>query len=51
MDENLTPILADMAHERGHGAMAVRDLGLLNAKDWTVNRRWGPAPIGVGSRT
>ena len=36
IDENLSPVLADLARERGYEAMAVRDLGLLNAKDWTL---------------
>ena len=36
IDENLSPVLAELARERGHEAMAVRDLGLLNAKDWTL---------------
>jgi predicted nuclease of predicted toxin-antitoxin system len=36
IDENLSPALAAIARERGHEAMAVRDLGLLNAKDWTL---------------
>jgi predicted nuclease of predicted toxin-antitoxin system len=36
IDENLSPTLVDLARERGYEAMAVRDLGLLNAKDWTL---------------
>jgi hypothetical protein len=36
IDENLSPVLADLARERGYEAMNVRDLGLVNAKDWTV---------------
>jgi hypothetical protein len=36
IDENLSPTLADLARERGYEAMAVRDLGLLNIKDWTL---------------
>lgn len=36
IDGNLSPVLADLARERGWEAMAVRDLGLLDAKDWTL---------------
>jgi predicted nuclease of predicted toxin-antitoxin system len=36
IDENLSPVLVDLARERGYEAMAVRDLGLLNAKDWAL---------------
>lgn len=36
IDENLSPVLVDLAREHGYEAMAVRDLGLLNAKDWTL---------------
>lgn len=39
VDENLSPTLVELAHERGYVAMAVRDLGLLNAKDWTLLER------------
>jgi|SRR5208337_1126086 len=39
IDENLSPTLVDLARERGYEAMAVRDLGLLNAKDWTLLAR------------
>ncbi|WP_292528131.1 DUF5615 family PIN-like protein [Methylocystis sp.] len=36
VDENLSPTLVELARERGYEAMAMRDLGLLNAKDWTL---------------
>lgn len=36
VDEKLSPTLVELAHERGYEEMAVRDLGLLNAKDWTL---------------
>ena len=39
IDENLSPTLVDLARQRGYEAMAVRDLGLLNAKDWTLLER------------
>jgi predicted nuclease of predicted toxin-antitoxin system len=39
IDENLSPTLVDLARQRGHEALAVRDLGLLNAKDWTLLER------------
>ena len=39
IDENLSPTLVDLARQRGHEAMAVRDLGLLTAKDWTLLER------------
>ncbi|MGD9658052.1 MAG: DUF5615 family PIN-like protein [Methylocystis sp.] len=29
VDENLSPTLVELAHERGYEPMAVRDLGLL----------------------
>jgi predicted nuclease of predicted toxin-antitoxin system len=53
IDENLSPVLVDFAHERGYEAMAVRDLGLLNAKDWTLlekiqNEDWTLVTNNVG---
>jgi len=36
IDENLSPKLADLAQSRGYHAAHVRDLGLLNAKDWDL---------------
>lgn len=53
IDENLSPTLVDLARERGYEAMAVRDLGLLNAKDWTLlekiqNEEWTLVTNNVG---
>jgi Domain of unknown function (DUF5615) len=53
IDENLSPTLADLARERGYEAMAVRDLGLLNIKDWTLlekiqNEDWTLVTNNVG---
>jgi hypothetical protein len=36
IDENLSPMLVDLARERGYETMTLRDLRLLNAKDWTL---------------
>jgi hypothetical protein len=36
IDENLSPMLVDLARERGYETMTLRDLGVLNAKDWTL---------------
>jgi hypothetical protein len=36
MNENLSSTLAELARERGYQAMAARDLGLLNAKNWKL---------------
>jgi hypothetical protein len=36
IDENLSPNLVAAARARGYAAMAVRDLGLLNARDWEL---------------
>jgi hypothetical protein len=39
VDENLTPYLVELARDQGYEAMAVRDIGLLNAKDWTLLKK------------
>jgi hypothetical protein len=36
IDENLSPMLVDLARERGYETMTLRDLGMLNAKHWTL---------------
>jgi uncharacterized protein with PIN domain len=36
IDENFSPDLVRTARARGYEAMAVRDLGLLSARDWEL---------------
>lgn len=38
IDENLSPSLVEVAARRGYHAAHVRDVGLLQAKDWTILR-------------
>lgn len=39
LDENLSPLLADLLRAADHEAFHVRDLGLLTASDWVILER------------